>query len=420
MSVIGTDVSRWQPDWHPAPDDRFAIVKATQGTTVRNPERNEQLQRARDAGLLIGHYHYLERGNSAAQARHFLNSENFYETDTLWCDWEGDWAAGKHPSVEDAATFIAAVKAARPWSKVGLYCNVSDWLTTTVKKGDALWIARYGRTPGDPGIRPVWDLHQYTDDPIDKNISRLNTFDELATWWTSPPSPTPPPGPFWSEEYQSEFVSMNGEWVTPLDKTILEACAKAVGWGKLNIVQGGLSAGSLSAKTHYGLAVGDIQTLTHSTTLVWELAAALLRSGVVPFLRGYGGGDSFAKHIHFASRESYDAGHDQLQKQIDEYLQGGDGLVGDRRYYGPDIRLSTWKQSPYNPANITEDDQLYKVTTEKLPLLGRDVDHKIVTRAAKGSFVKAAKRIRRWGRDNVVTGAGVFYAAEFLTQTQEF
>jgi hypothetical protein len=191
MTVIGTDVSRWQPDWHPAPDDKFVIVKATQGTTIRNAERDEQLQRGRAASLLVGHYHYLERGNAEAQARHFLSSTDIQVGDTLWCDWEGDWSAGKHPSVEDAAAFIAAVKKAKPANKVGLYCNASDWRSTAVKKGDALWVAHYG--VAKPGIQQPWDLHQYTDDPIDKNRSSLATLAELRAWWTSPPAGYVPP-----------------------------------------------------------------------------------------------------------------------------------------------------------------------------------------------------------------------------------
>jgi GH25 family lysozyme M1 (1,4-beta-N-acetylmuramidase) len=81
----GIDVSSWQHpsgakiDWKKVRDSgvRFAIVKATEGKTYTNPYFVEDRTRAREAGLVVGAYHYarpkLPISTAAEQARHFLD-----------------------------------------------------------------------------------------------------------------------------------------------------------------------------------------------------------------------------------------------------------------------------------------------------------------------------------------------------------
>lgn len=185
VRLHGADVSSYQPGWTPATGDEFAMVKASQGTGYRNPEARAQLDGARADGLAVGHYHYLEKGKPEAQAAHFVASADIRRGDTLWCDWEGSWSAGKHPSVEDAAAFIAEVKRLRPRNKVGLYCNRSDWMTTSVKAGDGLWIAEYGVKK--PNTKTDWVFWQYADHTatgksLDQNWSRFTSRAELDAW----------------------------------------------------------------------------------------------------------------------------------------------------------------------------------------------------------------------------------------------
>lgn len=401
--IHGVDVSGHQPDWEPADNDAFAFVKATEGRTYINDDHALQVERARADGLRVGHYHFLWPNNAPEQARFFVEHADILPGDLLVCDWEN--TNGGHPSTQDAAEFIAEVRNLRPLHRVGLYCNASDWLNTSVKAGDFLWIAHY-TTAAEPGISSTWHFWQYSDKPIDQNYGHFDSLDSLKAWAN---------GERYSVKYQSIYTELgSGRYVTPLDKQIVIACATASGWGTVRLSQGGLSTSvTASALTHAGLGVVDIAPDGRSKEDVWRYAAALIRSGIIGFPRGYGG-DSWGdqKHIHCVSVESAEHAHKQAQDQIDEFKRGGDGLVGDKSYNGPNVKLGSWKESPYNPVNIKPDTGKYGVDTDRL--YGRDVDYAIVRQRTRGYVIQAAKQIYRWGRWNVVTKTPTYYAAEYL------
>lgn len=179
-ALHGNDVSSYQPLWKPAATDGFAFVKATQGTVYVNPFRKTQVSNARKLGIVVGHYHYLNKGNPLEQARHFVKQANPWLGDILVCDWEGDWAKGKHPTVAEAAAFIAEVQRLKPEHRVILYCNRSDWMTTAVKAADGLWIAEYG--VAKPSTQTDWLFWQFTDKTIDRNWSRFTNIAALKAW----------------------------------------------------------------------------------------------------------------------------------------------------------------------------------------------------------------------------------------------
>jgi hypothetical protein len=163
-----------------------------------------------------------------------------------------------------------------------------------------------------------------------------------------------------------------------------------------------------------GLGVGDIGIDGHSKTQVWEFSAAMRRSGIRPFPRGYGG-DPWKNepHIHWGSRESYDHASKSLQAQIREQEAGGDGLKGGGAYNGPSYAdLGRWKDSPYNPDNVKIDTGLYEVITETLK--GYTVDHIRVRERAKGYRVQGSIQVFRWNRWNVVTKSPTYYDATKL------
>jgi GH25 family lysozyme M1 (1,4-beta-N-acetylmuramidase) len=415
----GVDVSSWQAGWTPDDGDTFVFVKATQGTTYANPERAAQLAAAREAGLVTGHYHWLEPGNPSGQAAHFLEHADIIDGELLWVDWEGDWDNGTHPSVADAAAFIAVVKLLRPDNRVGLYCNRSDWTTTTVKAGDCLWIAEYG--VAKPNITATWDFWQYSRTPIDQNRSRFTNVEALQAWANDVPAlPAPPPtGPVikHSTKWDVDYQTWKGQgWVTVKDHAILTAIEAEVRpwWGTLNLSQGGLStAVAASAGTHTGLGAFDVRTADKPKAAVWKLASVFLRCGMVFFPRGYIA-DSFqnAKHGHVVSRESYYSLHPSAQAQYKEYRDGGDGLVGSRTYTGPDTDFERWSGSALNPLNITGDTAAYRVTASEL--LGLNVDRERVTSKKKDETVTAVKQVYRWDRPNIVTAEGVFFARDYL------
>jgi GH25 family lysozyme M1 (1,4-beta-N-acetylmuramidase) len=66
---------------------------------------------------------------------------------------------------------------------VVLYCNRHFWLNvdTTSYAGDALWIADYV-SAGKPRIKAKWRFHQYTDDPLDKNVADFESKAALRKW----------------------------------------------------------------------------------------------------------------------------------------------------------------------------------------------------------------------------------------------
>jgi hypothetical protein len=215
--------------------------------------------------------------------------------------------------------------------------------------------------------------------------------------------------------------AMGEGWITPRDHAILTAIdAESMPWWKgIHLTQGGLStAVAASASTHNGLGSFDIRSKYNSKAQVWRLSAMFLRSGIVAFPRGYGiGYDYFrnTKHIHAVSRESYSSLHPSAKAQYQEYdNRGGDGLVGSAKYTGPKTDFERWTTSPYRPANITANTNLYTVDVASGFLWGLDVDRVKRVATDNGAHVQAVKQVQRWGRPNAVTAAGLYYALQFL------
>lgn len=412
----GVDVSAYQPGWTPAQNDKFVFVKSTEGSTWTSSQAAAQAKAARDKRLQVGQYHFMRPGNAVRQARWFVAKTDIKPGDLVVCDWEN--TPEGHPSVADARDFIAEVKRLRPSNRVGLYCNKSEWLNTTVKAGDFLWIAAWN-SASSPGISSPWAFWQYSDKPIDQNWAnpKWRTLDQLTRWAASTE-----PAPRWSEEYNAEYVSFAGgrnDWIIPLDKVIILTCAEHAGYGSVRLVQGGLSTNVTdSALTHAGLGVGDIAVDHRRKDLVWDYTAHLNRSGIRAFPRGFGG-DPWAnkQHVHWGSRENYDHAHPQLQAQIREMESGGDGLRGDGRYNGPRVPLGNWKSSPYNPLNIKSDTSIYVVNVAKgSKLTGLTVDQVPVLTRERGYRVQAEMQVYRWGRWNVVTKTSTYYAMQYLVK----
>lgn len=180
----GIDVSSYQSSSYSTEGVSFVFVKATEGRTYVNPKLSAQTKRARDAGCVVGFYHFLWPGNLTAQAEYFVGKAPEKAGDILAVDWEttGD---GTHASNAEKDRFIRKVKELRPNHRVVLYCNRNYWLNVddTSYAGDGLWIADYV-TAGKPRIQAKWRFHQYTDDPLDKNVARFDTLADLREWAT--------------------------------------------------------------------------------------------------------------------------------------------------------------------------------------------------------------------------------------------
>ncbi|MFF3451632.1 glycoside hydrolase family 25 protein [Streptomyces sp. NPDC002667] len=178
----GIDVSAYQPSAYGTAGLSFVFVKATEGHSYVNPRLTAQVRTARDADCVVGFYHFLWPGDITAQAEYFVGKASERAGDLLAVDWEttGD---GTHASNAEKDRFIRKVKELRPDNRVVLYTNRDFWLNidTTSYAGDGLWIADYV-SAGEPRIRAKWRFHQYTSDPVDRDVADFDTKAALRAW----------------------------------------------------------------------------------------------------------------------------------------------------------------------------------------------------------------------------------------------
>jgi hypothetical protein len=214
-----------------------------------------------------------------------------------------------------------------------------------------------------------------------------------------------------------DYTWWRGGNMTPIDVVIGLALPSPV-----SLSQGGLNGTvTASAKTHYGLGAFDVNIDGWDKEQTWLFASEGLRSGWIVFPRGFTW-DTFQgrtlkdindgnEHCHVCSRESYKQLHPQAQAQINEYLDdGGDGLIGSAGYTGPATKSDRWVNSPYNEKNIRLQKGFAVVQVDDL--IGNSVDRFKRKVRAKGFEIEFEKMIKRWGRWNLVTKAGIYYALE--------
>lgn len=171
----------------PSARDDFVFVKVSEGQSWKSKEAPKLVRVARDAGLVVGFYHFLwpssASGSPAKQADWFVacaRNAGMKDGDLLVCDWEG--TGGGVPSQADKDNFMKAVaKLVGNRNKVGLYVNRSMWNNSNKTKGDFLWLAVYGSSPDIDG----WTFWQYTDKPMDQNKAAFGSRADLKSWASS-------------------------------------------------------------------------------------------------------------------------------------------------------------------------------------------------------------------------------------------
>ncbi|MDO0925632.1 GH25 family lysozyme [Streptomyces sp. TG1A-8] len=180
----GIDISAYQSSSYDTDGISFVFIKATEGRSYINPKLSAQTKRARDAGLVVGFYHFLWPGHISAQAEYFVAHAPEKAGDLLVVDWETT-SEGTHASNAEKDQFIRKVKELRPHNRVLLYANRNYWLNvdTTSYAGDGLWIADYV-SAGNPRIKARWRFHQYTSDPHDKDVADFASKAALREWAT--------------------------------------------------------------------------------------------------------------------------------------------------------------------------------------------------------------------------------------------
>ncbi len=191
---------------------QFAIVKAG-GTNVSPiyvaPYYQQQVARARAAGLVVGHYWVAGSTTPANDAQYFV--------DHLYDYRAGDLLVLDNEAINDGifwndsltATFMQGVKdrlGVAPFLYTYSSLLTSIAWTQTKAVGSKLWVAHYTGTPGNPTIGsafPSWEIHQYTSSgnqngiPLDLNIAKLSAFSGLTQpplGATSPPATVIPGG----------------------------------------------------------------------------------------------------------------------------------------------------------------------------------------------------------------------------------
>lgn len=182
--IKGVDVASYQSTTYDLTGLDFVFVKATEGTSYVNPKMAAQAKRARDAGLVVGFYHFQVRGNPEAQAAYFLSKAGARPGEILACDWESS-ADGTYPSNEEKDRFIKECKRLAPQHRTVLYCNRDFWLNRdrTSYAGDGLWIADPSAPEGNPRVKHAWLYHQYSiTGGIDRNVANFPTRDALKKW----------------------------------------------------------------------------------------------------------------------------------------------------------------------------------------------------------------------------------------------
>ncbi|MEU9831785.1 GH25 family lysozyme [Streptosporangium sp. NPDC048047] len=180
--TYGLDVSNYQPayDWSTS-SAQFGIIKATEGTTFRDRSFARHWRELDKKGIVRGAYHFGHPGNDPiAEAEHFLSvvdAQPARRGDLLVLDLE----ATDDRSVEQvnawAKAWLAHVKArtgVTPMFYSGL--NFAETYGAGLEQYP-LWVAAYGREKGavtPPAGWKAWTIHQYSDSPIDQNVSALS------------------------------------------------------------------------------------------------------------------------------------------------------------------------------------------------------------------------------------------------------
>ncbi|MDP9842647.1 glycoside hydrolase family 25 protein [Streptosporangium lutulentum] len=186
--TYGQDVSNYEPDhdWNASPA-KFGIVKATEGLHFRDKAFTRHWRELAKKGIVRGAYHFGHPAdNPITEADFFLsvvNSQPAKPGDLLVLDLETTDGRSVSEVNAWAKAWLARVQA-----KTGVKPMVySSWnFANTYGAGLSqypLWVAYYGVPMGDvppPADWKTWTIHQYTETPIDQDVSSL-TPDQLRS-----------------------------------------------------------------------------------------------------------------------------------------------------------------------------------------------------------------------------------------------
>lgn len=207
MAIKVVDVYSGSPrSYATDPNAQGVIVKTTQGTGYVNPYCDTDYQAAKNAGKLLGVYHYAGGGDPVAEADYFLkNIQGYVGEAVLGLDWE----SGQNASWGNTNWCRQFVD--RVHEKTGVYPIIyvqfsAVWQVANCANDCALWGAGYPTYANSWTIPPFlssykfspWQVltgWQFTGNTMDRSIFYLdaNGWKALAKANTSNPAPANQP-----------------------------------------------------------------------------------------------------------------------------------------------------------------------------------------------------------------------------------
>ena len=241
--AAGIDLSSYQPsfDWS-AEKGRisFAFAKATEGTTIRDPEFAANWQHAKALGLVRGAYHFAHPKNGAAtEARAFLDTvrkHGLKAGDLLALDLEtsdslsparvADYAQNWCADVHHATGHTPIVYTFLGFAEQGNCAGLGHY---------PLWIAEPSAPAGRPTVpKPwsAWRFHQYGTARVGSNTVDVDVFNGDTAALKKFANPAP------KEEAEVQSGSLNNGASAVTAIAIPFGSAKEIGFACDNGAQG--------------------------------------------------------------------------------------------------------------------------------------------------------------------------------------
>ncbi|MGH3731494.1 MAG: GH25 family lysozyme [Micromonosporaceae bacterium] len=178
-TVPGIDVSHWQGsiNWTSVRNSgvQFAYIKATEGTTYKDPRWGSNFTNSYYAGVIRGSYHFARPGSSSGytQANFFYNNGGKWSADNRTLPGALDLEAGCHGLSQSAMrswiySFYSRYKALSGRDVV-IYTTRSWWSSCTggwtgQASRSPMWVAHWGvSSPSLPSGWSFYTFWQYTN-----------------------------------------------------------------------------------------------------------------------------------------------------------------------------------------------------------------------------------------------------------------
>lgn len=187
-SLSGIDVSHYQGtvSWPHVLESgvRFAVVKATQGTTYVDPLFHANWDGVKAAGLVRGAYHFYTPGDDPAQqAHHFLSTVKLEDGDLVpTLDIETSNGLSAAEIVQGVETWLTTVQQATGCLPI-VYTAPGFWKTlgTAAFGRYPLWVAEYGvSAPLLPSGWTHWTFWQHSQSGTVPGVSGAVDLDTFA------------------------------------------------------------------------------------------------------------------------------------------------------------------------------------------------------------------------------------------------